>query len=87
MIYNLYDNGVCIAFVLDGNTVLIHKTAIKNVSVIRDSIIKIQLDCCMNNIFISFKDVISPPSTSADIMLNQINSWIYSNNAPFEPGR
>ncbi len=85
MSYALFDNDGCIRFVRDGETTFITKSAIVNISLIRDEVIKLGMEPCTGSIYIRHKDVTDPITFTPIALMTNIKNWV-SNLPPPIPG-
>ncbi len=77
MNYQIYDNGDDIKFVGTGGEVLsLMKSSIKEITVVREDVVKIGLGCCLSNIYFRHVDVSMPGTPSATDLVILISNWI-----------
>ena len=82
MSYAIFDNNACIRFVRDQETVFVAKTSIKNISLIRDEIIKLETDLCIGSIYIRHKDVSDPITFMPISLMTYLRYWISNLQPP-----
>ena len=82
MSYAIFDNNACIRFVRDQETVFVAKTSIKNISLIRDEIIKLETDLCIGSIYIRHKDVTDPITFMPISLMTYLRYWISNLQPP-----
>ncbi len=75
----IINNGASIKIVTDGVARLIYKSQIREISVIRDSIIRIDIgEGALYNVFIDQTTVTSPQTSSAEALRDAINEMLAS---------
>lgn len=76
----IINNGASLKIIADGVTRNILKHQIREVSVINDTIIKIDIGLgILNNIFLEFNDVSSPIAANPSELVEAINAMLLSN--------
>lgn len=78
MSYAIYDNGSSIIFVLeqDGSELTLLKSFIKELSIVREDVIKIGGGCCNCNFHFRHQEVSYPVTANAVALVNAISQWI-----------
>ncbi|MBL7724216.1 MAG: hypothetical protein JNK27_08695 [Chitinophagaceae bacterium] len=78
MSYLVYDNGSSIKIVLeqDGSELTLLKSFIKELSIVREDVIKIGGDCCNCNFYFRHQDVSYPVTANQVELINVISQWI-----------
>jgi hypothetical protein len=74
--YFIEDKSSSIRFVLGTKDFFLKKSSIKEISVVRADIIRINCGSCMGSIFIRHKDVTNPVTASAAVLALQLNTWL-----------
>ena len=74
--YVIEDKSSSIRFALGSRDFFLKKSSVKEISVVRADIIRINCGSCMGSIFIRHKDVTTPVTAFAAVLANQLNSWL-----------
>jgi len=74
--YSIEDKVSSIRFVLGARDFFLKKSSIKEISVVREDIIRINCGSCMGSIFIRHKDVTAPVTAFAAVLALQLNTWL-----------
>lgn len=85
MSYVINNNIATIRFTNGGQVYLLNKKAVREISVVRDDVIKISLGNCSSSIFIRHQDVSLPITQTAGILIDLMNVWISDYSVPDPP--
>ena len=76
----IINNGASLKIIADGATRNILKHQIREVSVINDTVIKIDIgQGALNNIFLNYADVSNPVTPTPDALVEAINAMLLNN--------
>ncbi len=78
MSYVLYDNGSSIKFIREpeGDELTLMKSFIKELTIVREDVIKIGGDCCSCGFYFRHQDVSFPVTVSPIILVSTISQWV-----------
>ncbi len=86
MTYELYNNEASIKIVpqQEGATVILLKSAIKEISVVRQDVIKLGGKSCGDSKYLRYRSITYPSAVSALALVNLISEWL-TNEDPTPP--
>lgn len=76
MATQIVNNGATLKVIISGVTKLVAKLQIREITVVKTNIIKIDIGQGVGNLFVSYPDVTAPATTSPDELVSEINSML-----------
>lgn len=78
MSYQITNTGASLRFISGDGFFFLMKHHIKSIHHIRDSVIRINIGCCMHSIYIDADQVAEPATGSAEQLADTLNQWTTS---------
>lgn len=85
MSYIIADTGASLRFTSNDGFFYLMKHDIKNISPVRDDLLKIDTGCCFNSIFIYASQVTQPFHMDGPHLVHILNTWITTFLQGFPP--